>query len=128
MSDRRRQPMGPVGAGVLAWLMPGAGHFALGRRGKALLYFVLIVGTFVAGWLASGRENVFFERGRWHVLVQIGTGAPAFLLALIGRAAEPKLTVMSGFEICTLYTTVAGLLNVLVVMDAVMTSLRLRKL
>jgi len=99
----------------------------LGRWQKALLYFLLIVSTFVAGWLISGCENVYFERGRWHALLQGGAGVVAFLLGLGRSAAEPKLTVMHFFEIGTLYTMVAGLLNVLVIMDAVLTSLRLRR-
>ena len=127
MSERRRQFAGPVGAALLAWVVPGLGHLVLGRKAKALLFFVLIVGTFVAGWLMSGCENVYFERGRWHALVQIGAGLPAFVIGLGRSSPEPQLTVMSGFEIATLYTMVAGLLNVLVIMDAVLTSLRLRK-
>ncbi len=127
MSDRRKQPVGPGVAGILAWVMPGAGHLVLGRWQKALLYFVLITGTLVAGWLISDRENIYFERGRWHALVQIGAGAPAFVIGLGRVSPDPKRTVMTVFEIGTLYTTVAGLLNVLVVMDAVLTSLRLRK-
>ena len=127
MSEGRRDALNPFAAAVLAWMVPGLGHLVLGRRAKALLYFVLIVGTFAAGWVISNRENVFFEQGRWHTLVQLGMGPMTFLFALVGTAGEPKATVMSTFEIGTLYTMVAGLLSVLVVMDAVLTSLRLRK-
>lgn len=112
---------------MLAWVIPGAGHLVLGRWRKALLYFVLIVSTFLAGWVISGYENVYFARGRSHVLLQVGAGIVTFLLGLGREAAEPKFTVMRYFEIGTLYTMVAGLLNVLVVMDAVLTSIRLRR-
>lgn len=112
---------------MVAFLVPGAGHLILGRRQKALLYFCLIVGTFVAGWIISGCQNVYFDRGRWHVLVQMGAGIITFVLGLGREAPHPGLTVMHWFEIGTLYTMVAGLLNVLVVMDAVLTSVRARR-
>ncbi len=123
----KRAAVNPFAAAVLGWIVPGLGHLVLGRRKKALLFFVLIVGLFLAGWLASGRENVFFQSGRWHALVQLGIGPIMYLVSLFGKIPEPKLTSMPYFEIATLYTMVAGLLNVLVVMDAVLTSLRLRK-
>ena len=114
----------PVTTAVLAWAVPGAGHFALGKWQKGLLYFVCIVGTFIAGWLISGRADVYFQSGRLHVLLQMGAGVITFVLGMGRTAAEPKLTVMRMFEIGTLYTMVAGLLNVLAVMDAVLSSLR----
>jgi hypothetical protein len=126
MTETAKKPIDPFTTAVLGYLVPGAGHFALGRRAKAVLYFVLIVGVFFAGWLISGRENVYLDRGRWHFLVQMGTGAATWVVGLLSEAPEPELTVLHYFEIGTLYTMVAGLLNVLVVTDAVMTSLRLR--
>jgi hypothetical protein len=127
MSEQRKHFIHPVGAALLSWVVPGAGHLALGRRQKALLYFVLILGTFLAGWAMSGCQNVYFEHGRWHALVQAGAGLITFLLAMGAKPVDPQLSVMNPFEIATLYTMVAGLLNVLVIMDAVMTSLRLRR-
>ena len=128
MSKPGGRPLDPFSTALAAFLVPGAGHWLLGRRQKAVLYFCLIVATFLAGWLISGRQNVYFDRGRWHALLQMGTGVITFIIGLMTReAAEPELTVMHTFEIGTLYTMVAGLLNVLVVMDAVLASLRLRR-
>ena len=127
MTPRPKPSLDPVSAGILAWVVPGAGHLVLGRKAKAVMFFVLIVGTFLAGWMISGRENVWFERGRLHMLAQLGGGLLTFVLGLGRSPADPKEAVMHVFEIGTLYTMVAGLLNVLVVMDAVTTSLRLRR-
>ena len=127
MATGRRRPVDPVSAGLLAWVVPGAGHWVLGRRAKAVMFFVLILGTFLAGWMISHRENVWFERGRLHMLAQAGGGLVTFVLGVGRPPADPKEAVMHRFEIGTLYTMVAGLLNVLVVMDAATTSLRLRK-
>ncbi len=123
-----RSAVNPFLAGVLGWIVPGLGHFVMGRRAKATLFFALIVGLFLAGWLLSARRDVYFESGRWHALVQLGIGPLMYLISLVGRAPEnPNMTSMTYFEIFQLYTMVAGLLNVLVIMDAVLTSLRLRK-
>ena len=127
MTPRTKQPLDPMSSGVLAWLVPGAGHWALGRRAKAAMFFVLIIGTFLAGWIRSDCANVWFERGRLHTLAQLGGGLITFALGLGRASADPKEAVMHLFEIGTLYTMVAGLLNVLVVMDAVTTSMRLRR-
>lgn len=127
MTSETKRVVEPVSAGALAWVVPGAGHLALGRRRKALLFFLLIVGTLISGWLIGERGNIFFERGRYHVLPQMGAGVITFVLSLGRTSAEPKTTVMHFFEIGTLYTMVAGLLNVLAVMDAVVTSIRLRR-
>jgi hypothetical protein len=123
-----RSATNPILAGVLGWIVPGLGHFVMGRRAKAILFFVLVMGLFIAGWLLSGRRDVYIASDRWHALVQLGIGPLMYLISLLGRAPEnPNMTSMTYFEIFQLYTMVAGLLNVLVIMDAVLTSLRLRK-
>src|SRR5205814_7661072 len=40
---------------IAAWLVPGAGHLVLGKRGRAVLFFVTIVGSFVLGLALHGR-------------------------------------------------------------------------
>jgi len=44
----------PLMAGLLAWLMPGLGHWYQGRRAKAVLFFVCIMGLFVYGLYLGG--------------------------------------------------------------------------
>ena len=39
----------PLVAGILAWLIPGAGHFYQGRWAKGILYLVCILGLFLWG-------------------------------------------------------------------------------
>lgn len=48
----------PVVAGVLAWLIPGAGHLYQGRTFKGVLYFVCILGLFFSGQ----------QLGEWYVV------------------------------------------------------------
>ncbi len=48
----------PVMAALLAWLVPGLGHWYQGRRAKAVLFFVCIMGLFVFGlWLGGSHRS-----------------------------------------------------------------------
>lgn len=94
----------PAVAGLLAWLIPGLGHWYQGRRAKAVLYFVAIMGLFVFGLYlggpvtckdAKGHEHQSYGRAvyfswrpgdrRWHYICQVGVGLPA-LPALLQAA------------------------------------------
>jgi len=63
----------PLAAGVLAWLVPGLGHYYQRRYQKALIFFLCIVPLFVAGCaLGSSSEvgtarNVYWSwrQGDW---------------------------------------------------------------
>jgi len=107
----------------LTWLVPGWGHWLLGRRGKAVLYFTLITFLFVFGmWLGDFR-NVHLEQFPIHFLGQVfygGATLPSLLLTR-GLALEvPGAGVVLGFpnlDVGVVYTTVAGLLNVCVMVD-----------
>ncbi len=102
---------------VAAWLVPGLGHWLLGRRGKALLYFVLLTFTFLCGmWLADFR-NVRTDDDFW--LYFVGE-------SFLGGLAFPALWLTKGLELVRsqprldvglLFSTVAGILNVCVMVD-----------
>ena len=73
-------------AALLAWLLPGAGHFYQGRVTKGSLYLVCIMTTWMLGFALGGGHVVYasWQPGdkRWHYLLQAGVGAAA-LPALI---------------------------------------------
>jgi hypothetical protein len=140
----------PFLAAFLAWLIPGAGHWYQGRRHKAVLFFVWILGTFVFGlYLGEGRVVYASLRDsdrRLPYLCQIGVGLPA-LPALVQAArktplqfpvykdfmAPPEVSQVLNqedeldrlqkrlhryWEFGTVYTMIAGLLNILAIYDA----------
>lgn len=149
----------PVVAGVLGWLIPGAGHLYQRRFAKGLLFMICILGTYFFGLTLGGGHVVYAsttkEDFRWHYFCQVGVGVPALPAVaqtmrvrqgkepfLGGLMAPPRnvlgpdelnsashieqdeltqwhLTYHSYFELGTLYTMVAGLLNILAVYDAV---------
>ena len=118
MTDFAAHPS-PVAALVLGWLLPGAGHAYAGRRGKAVLFAVLIIGLLVAGFAMGRGTNIL--PNEWWVAPQLGAGGPtAALMPLAQYLAirEPIDWASPVREIGTLFTAVAGLLNLLVMMDA----------
>lgn len=107
----------PALAALLGWLIPGLGHWYQGRRAKAVLFFVCIMGTFAYGVCLSssnapvdnkkdttigwGRTVYFSWREndrRLPYLCQIGIGLPA-LPALIqaNRMANNQKVWWHGF-------------------------------
>jgi hypothetical protein len=119
-------PISPerTAAGVLlAWAVPGLGHWIIGRRSKALLYFVVITATFLLGVLLAEGRNLDYERDKIYFLAYIFNLGETFLAwflaqGLVRDHAIPFL--QAGF----LYTAVAGLLNLVAMMDFISTCIR----
>jgi hypothetical protein len=151
----------PIVAGVLAFLWPGAGHWYQGRRSKAVLLMVCILGLFFYGFYLGKGRIVYFGgvedaeggggiRGR---LASIIIRLPYYCQFPVGIPALPALFRMNAvqdmnkdvfdrsnwyapprdrrelhaihkelnrfFELARLFTSVAGLLNVLAIYDAI---------
>ncbi len=75
--DLRNRPL----AALLAWLVPGAGHFYQRRHTKGAIYFVSIVLLWVMGFSLGGYHVVYASwqptDRRWHYILQSGMGAAA---------------------------------------------------
>jgi hypothetical protein len=103
---------------LLALLIPGAGHFYLGERRKAYAFFAIITLLFVIGLAVDGRlyANQTDELlMRLATLGSMGSGA----LYLLGRLTGPYGDITSlTFEYGTAFTLTAGLMNLLLVLDA----------
>ena len=61
-NDQSIQLKDPLIAGVLAWLVPGLGHFYQGRNAKGVLFIVCILGTFIYGLYLGGSNEVGWGR------------------------------------------------------------------
>lgn len=103
-------------ATAITWLVPGAGHYLLGRRGKAILYFSLITFVYLVGlWLGEFR-NVSLKNFELHFIAEAFYGGLTFPLLWLTQNLEldrfnPLL------DVGVLFSAVAGLLNVCVMVD-----------
>ena len=104
--------------GLLAWLVPGAGHLALKEKRHAVIIFVTIALTFITG-LYIGSIGVINPVGAkpWYV-AQI-MNSPA--VAALGHVTKTGDYAVYGRpnEIGQIYTSIAGLLNLLCIVNAV---------
>ena len=101
---------------VLAWLLPGAGHCYLGRKGKGIYFFVLITTAYVLGLFLAGFCNVSIDRFPWHYAGEIFYGGATLIVQVLTEGVQ--VGEFNRFlEHGTLITTVAGLLNVVVMVD-----------
>jgi hypothetical protein len=121
-SARRYSPITALVCVVATWLVPGLGHWLLGRRGKALLYAGVLTATFLIGLVLAEFRAVRSD--------------DEFLLYLFGEGlcaglAFPTLWLTRSFELVAdyprlevgrLFCTVAGIMNVCVMVDVVETA------
>jgi len=104
---------------VLAWAIPGAAHFWLGRRQKAAVFLVVLTVMFVVGLALRGRVFPFELSDPLVALAavaDIGLGVPWILVRMLGAGAG-EVTATT-YEYGNSFLIVAGLLNFLVVLDA----------
>jgi TM2 domain-containing membrane protein YozV len=104
---------------ALAFLIPGAGHFYLGRRARALAFFTIVTLMFVTGLAVDGSLYTLGEsRGqllaRVATLASMGSGALYFLGNLFG---PPGDIGRATYEYGRTFTLTAGLMNLLLVLD-----------
>lgn len=107
-------------AGVLAWLVPGAGHLYLGEKPRGLLLCVGVCVTFFLGVLLGGVVMVDIHYSKPWFLAQILTGAPCIIATLLQNMLHTEVGVGRGVELGQVYTGVAGMMNLLAVLDALL--------
>ena len=104
---------------VAAWLVPGAGHLWLGRTQKGLTFLVTLTAMFVFGLWIEGRLFPFqFSEPlvALSAFADIGLGLPYFLAKAMSAGAGRVVAIT--YEYGNAFIIVAGLLNMLVVLDA----------
>jgi len=104
--------------GLVGWLVPGAGHFMIKERTRAIIIFTAIVLTFAIGLYIGSIAVVNPVTGKLAYVAQI-MNSPA--VAAIGRITKQGQYAVFGKpnEIGQIYTSIAGLLNLLCIVNAV---------
>jgi hypothetical protein len=115
----RRPGANPYVAVVAAWLVPGAGHLLLRRSGRAALFFVLVLVSAAIGCQLHGNLYQIVPGQPLSILATVGSmgmGLPYFLLRYAMHYQGD--VVSAGYEYGTAFLLTAGLMNLLLVLDA----------
>jgi hypothetical protein len=111
---------------LIAWLVPGAGHFLLGKRGRAALLSASVVLMFLLGVLMRGplfelavspQADVltkFIQRGGF--VGDLAAGLPYLLASFFGYAPADSASHVADYGAKLIVG--AGLLNILAMVDA----------
>lgn len=137
-----------IQAGLLAWILPGLGHWRLGQRGLAAIFFLAISFPYFTGLAFGGIKNcVNPYSNKYLFLAEMGAGGYTTLFWIVNRtvgdlkpedlrtaqyfeqklkAAPPEqrerwIGYVSYFpesDVAQIYLATAGLLNLLAIFDA----------
>lgn len=103
---------------LVGWLVPGGGHFLLKEKKRSVIIFIAIVLTFCIG-IYVGSIGVIDPVGAWPWYLAQILNSP--LVAVLGHFSAGGGFPVYGrpSEIGQIYTSIAGLLNLLCVVNAV---------
>jgi len=132
-ADERFNPV----AGVLAYLLPGLGHWYLGEAKRGLLIGAGVLWLFFGAVLIGGIDSVDRVEDKWWFVGQAGVGPIAFAADLVhqtqfkvvdsrgqlqtpppGPDAKASKSIGHANEIGSLFGAIAGMLNIMCVIDA----------
>jgi hypothetical protein len=104
---------------ILAWVVPGAGHFYLGRRGRAVAFFGIVVVMFVLGILLDGAAYTrASSQGSWlKILASMASLGAGLLYVCAAKFGALGDVVSATYEYGSAFMLTAGLMNLLLVLD-----------
>ena len=103
---------------IAGWLVPGAGHFLLGKWIRGTLLAVSIVAMFVLGLAMQGMiyTSAHDVLGLLGMVGDLGSGLLYIVSRAMGLGAQPVETTVADYG--KVFIVVAGLLNVIAAVDA----------
>lgn len=153
---RKSAPAAPAAASLwplaalLAWVLPGMGHWFIGERRRGVIVGGTLLAMFFGGMLVGGLDVIDYRRDRIWFAGQALIGPIAIGVNMVHAAMDPPPTVSrdretnrihreypephaptAGYEpkyypsigrvneLGTLYCTLAGVLNLLAILDVV---------
>jgi Family of unknown function (DUF6677) len=136
----RSQAQFTPGAAILAWVWPGLGHISLGQRRRGFLVMFGVLFLFMGGVLIGGVDSVDRRDDRLWFLAQALCGPVALVVDYANQTlvkplppdwvdryqqGDPQViarldrrSLGNVNEMGTLYSALAGLMNLVVILDA----------
>jgi hypothetical protein len=118
-ADRTQSTTNSYLISAVAWLVPGAGHLWLGRTQRGIIFLVALPLMFATGLWLQGRLFPFQPSEPLVALAafaDIGIGIPYFVAKAMRIGGGNAIA--AAYEYGNAFIIVAGLLNMLVVLDA----------
>ncbi len=104
--------------GLFGWFVPGGGHLMIGKNKHAIIIFVTIVLTFGIGLYIGSVGVINYVNAKPWFLAQLMNSPAVIALAQISKTGGYSVYARPN-EIGQIYTSVAGLLNLLCIVNAV---------
>ena len=104
---------------LASWAIPGAGHLLLGRVQKGLTFLIALTLMFLCGLWLEGRlfpVEIRQPLVALAALADMGIGVAFFIARQMGAGAGRVVALT--YEYGNAFLIVAGLMNMLVVLDA----------
>lgn len=124
---RRRDRVFSPGAAIMAWLWPGLGHISHGERARGVLIMFGILFLFLTGLLVGGVDAVDRREDHLWFLAQSLCGPIAFVADFVNQSVVKQLPpdrrmastgIAHPNEMGTLFIALAGLMNLVAILDA----------
>ena len=103
---------------MLAWLVPGAGHWYAARRVRGALYGLTVAGVFAAGLVMGGLASVSVYGHKWAFLLQVFDGPITIAAAVASHVTSAQPVPSQVADLGLTLTLVSAAFNVLVMADA----------
>jgi hypothetical protein len=122
---RPENPLLPLAAAVAGWLLPGGGHMLIGEWKRGIVMAVCIIGLFAAGLYIGSIAVVDPVYEALYYYTQVLASPLVFLIDHTSRhmgaelPARRLLVFARPNEIGQIYTSVAGMLNLLCIFSAI---------
>jgi hypothetical protein len=107
----------PVLAGIFAWCIPGAGHWFIGERKRAVIIFISLTIAFLIG-IFLGSIAVIEIKSPWFY-AQILFSPIVFYISHLSGGVLHLDSFGRPREIGEIYTAIAGMMNLLCIVNAV---------
>ncbi len=130
-TEKATQPNWQPHAALSAWLLPGLGHIVLGQRRRGIILGVTILTLWGVGLLIGGVSAIDHKQHQFWFFGQVMIG-PSLAVDTVNQRIKPPPSVYGPEaspnyepsygkvnEQGLLYTALAGLLNLLAIMDVV---------
>jgi hypothetical protein len=103
---------------IISFLIPGFGHFYLGKHWKGISLFSIIGLIFLSGFILGDYQNLSFSREPKYFIIQMFAGIFTFVaLFFVKNSNLPPIYYPTKYYFGCFYICLAGILNLIIFID-----------